>query len=131
MSSREDVHLDQRTPGETKRKCMCLRAASVKQKADLTSCCPSPSYATFPRVHEIDKSRWDKATPLLQSHPAFRDKENTGDQFCSVTFAGGLQSEEVGEEKRREETLGRGRGEVPSGHSGSVTIFITPGDSDR
>ena len=24
MSSREDVHLDQRTPGETKRKCMCL-----------------------------------------------------------------------------------------------------------
>ncbi|KAL7395908.1 hypothetical protein ABVT39_025231, partial [Epinephelus coioides] len=32
------------------------------------------------------------ATPLLQSHPAFRDKENTEDQFCSVTFGGGLQS---------------------------------------
>lgn len=48
-----------------------------------------------------------QATPLLQSHPAFRDKENTEDQFCSVTFGGGLQSEGMaGEAELKEIYLG-------------------------
>lgn len=41
--------------------------------------------------------------PSSQSHPAFRDKENTEDQFCSVTFGGGLQSKGMaGEAELRE-----------------------------
>lgn len=44
-----------------------------------------------------------QATPFLQSHPALWDEENTEDQFCSVTFGGGLQSKGmVGELELRE-----------------------------
>lgn len=56
-----------------------------------------------------------QATPLLQSHPAFQDKENTEDQFCSVTFGGGLQSQGMaGEAELKEIYLGclRERGEI-------------------
>lgn len=45
--------------------------------------------------------------PFLQSHPALWDKVNIEDQFCSVTFGGGLQSKGmVGELELREIYLG-------------------------
>ncbi|KAK1904771.1 putative 4-hydroxy-4-methyl-2-oxoglutarate aldolase, partial [Dissostichus eleginoides] len=52
----------------------------------------APCFIPHLRQHPKLPSARLLATPLLQSHPAFWDKENTGDQFCSVTFGGGLQS---------------------------------------
>ncbi len=72
-------------------------------------CCPyhtstpyPPPFFFIPPSASLSSSV-PQATPLLQSHPAFRDKENTEDQFCSVTFGGGLQSKGMaGETELRE-----------------------------
>lgn len=63
---------------------------------------PTSFFPLIPSFASLSPSR-PQATPLLQSHPAFRDKENTEDQFCSVTFGGGLQSKGMaGEAELRE-----------------------------
>lgn len=53
---------------------------------------PCPPLFLFIPPSVLPSSRSPQAAALLQSHPAFWDKENTEDQFCSVTFGGGLQS---------------------------------------
>lgn len=76
---------------------------------------PSPHYSLYPPSFPPSaslSSSLPRATPRLQSHPDFQDKENTEDQFCSVTFAGGLQSKGMaGEAELREIYWGRLRGE--------------------